>query len=73
MRTIRLTDNTSRALAELAIFPFQQTDTRGPDGLLHVPISDDVRIALERHRESGESDDDLVMRLVRFWRGAKPS
>lgn len=73
MPTIRDPAATSRAVSDLAIDRVSSTQVCAPNGLLDVRISDDVHDALERSREPGESDDDLVTRVVRFSRGTKAS
>lgn len=42
MRTIRVSDVTYRAIAELALLPFRSTATRQPDGTWLVPVEDDT-------------------------------
>jgi hypothetical protein len=73
MKLIRVSDTTYRMVAELAILPFRSTGTRQPDGTWLVPIGEDVWGHLEAHRLPGESDDDVVTRLIRAARGQKPS
>jgi hypothetical protein len=69
MRTIRVSDVTYRAIAELALLPFRSTATRQPDGMWLVPVEDDTYERLEAHRLLGESDDDTVQRLIHRYRG----
>ncbi len=73
MPTIRLTDATRRDLADLAILPFANTGVRQPDGTWLVPVDDDVMERLRQQRLPDESDDMLVSRLVRAWRGQQPN
>ena len=73
MKTIHLSDATYRDLVELAMLPFRPTGTRQPDGSWLVPIEDDTSERLESMRLPGESDDDLVARVVRAYRGQQPS
>ena len=72
MKTIRLTDATSRALADLAILSFRSTATQQPDGMWLVPVGDEVWDRLQSHRFPGECDDDLVQRVIREHRGQRP-
>jgi hypothetical protein len=51
----------------------RHTGTRQPAGSWLVPIADDTSERLERQRLPGESDDDLVSRAVRAYRGQQPS
>jgi len=73
MKTIRLSDATHRALMEQALLPFQPTGARQPDGTWLVPVSDETWDRLEAQRLAGESDDDLVMRVLRAYEGRRPS
>ena len=73
MKTIHVSDATYRAIIGLAVLPFRHIGTRQPDGSWLVPIEDDTAERLERMRLSGESDDDLVARAVRAYRGQQPS
>ena len=73
MPTIRLSDTTYRDLADLAILPFASTGVHQPDGTWLVPLEDETSDRLEQHRLPGETDDMLVGRLIRDWRGQRPS
>ena len=73
MKTIRLSDATHRALMEQALLPFQPTGARQPDGSWRVPVSDETWERLEAQRLPGESDDDLVMRILRAHEGWRPN
>ena len=73
MKTIRVSDATYREIVALAMLPFQHTGSRQPDGSWLVPIEDDTSARLERMRLPGESDDDLVTRALRAYRGQQPS
>lgn len=72
-RTITVSDATYRAIAEEAILPFRSTATRQQDGSWLVPIADDTWERLQQHRLPGETDDDVVMRLISQYRGHKPN
>ena len=73
MKTIRVSDSTYRAIAEAATLPFRSTGTRQPDGTWLVPVGDDSWQRIRAHQLPGESDDDTIMRLIRFSRDQKPS
>lgn len=73
MKWIRISDTTHRALAEAAIFPWRETGRRQADGSWLVPVGDEVADRLDEVRLAGESDDDLIMRMIRERRGDKPS
>lgn len=65
MKTISMSDATYRVVADLATLPFRWTGARQPDGSWLVPVEDDTHERLQGHRLPGESDDDLVQRLIR--------
>jgi hypothetical protein len=69
VKTLRLSDAALRSIEELAILPFRQEGTRQPDGTWLIPVEPDTWERLERHRFPGESDDDLVQRILRNYRG----
>lgn len=69
MKIVNMSDATYRAVAELATLPFRWTGARQPDGSWLVPVEDETYDRLQRHRLPGESDDDLLQRLMRAWRG----
>ncbi len=69
MKTIRLSEATMRALANLAILPFRQTAIRQPDGSYLAPIDDDVRQRLQAIRLPGESDEDTIQRVIHAHKG----
>jgi len=73
MKTIKVSDDTYRAIAEEASLPFRSTGMRQADGTWLVPIADDTWERLRRQRLPGETDDDMVMRIVRRHRGQKLS
>jgi hypothetical protein len=73
MATIRLSDATYRDLADLAILPFAGTGVREPGGTWRVPLEDDTLESLQQKRLPGETDEMLVGRLIRAWRGQRPS
>jgi hypothetical protein len=56
-------------VAEMAILPFRSTGTRQPDGTWLVPVDEEVALRLDQERLPGESDDDVVARLIRAARG----
>ena len=73
MPIIRLSDATYRAVAGLSSPDFISTGARQPDGTWLVPIEDHVIVDLARLRLPGESDDDLVARLIRSHLQQKPN
>jgi hypothetical protein len=73
MKTIKVSEETYRAIAEEAILPFRATGTRQPDGSWLVPIDDETWDRIQRERLPGESDDDTVMRVIRHYRGQQPN
>jgi predicted CopG family antitoxin len=64
MKTIKISDATYRALAGKAILPFCSTGTRQADGSWLVPVEDGTYERLEQMRLHGESDDDLIQRII---------
>ena len=64
MPSIRVNDATYRAIAELSILPFRSTATRQPDNTWLLPVDPDVHAAIEAKRLPGESDDDVIQRLI---------
>jgi hypothetical protein len=73
MPIIRLSDATYRAVAELSSPEFISTGARQPDGTWLVPIEDHVIANLGKLRLPGETDDDLVARLIRGHLQQKPN
>ena len=73
MKTIKISDATYRAVADAAILPFRSTGQQQPDGSWLVPVEDDTLERLNQVRLPGESDDDAVMRLIRFFRDQRPN
>lgn len=41
--------------------------TRRPDGMIEVPVGEDVFRAVEAARVPGESDSDVILRLAHFY------
>lgn len=71
MKTIRLSNETMRALEDAADLPFKPEGEQQSDGSWLVPFSDDTWERLQRHRLPGETDDDAVSRMVRFYLGRR--
>lgn len=69
MPSIRVSDPTYRAIAQLAILPFRSTATRQPDNTWLVPVDPDVHAAIEAQRLPGESNDDAIQRLLHQHQG----
>ncbi len=73
MKWLHISETTHRALAEAAIYPWQETGRRQAGGSWLIPVGDEVAERLDEIRLDGESDDDLIMRIIRDHRGDKPS
>jgi hypothetical protein len=73
MKWIHVSETTHRALADAAIYPWRETGRRQADGSWLIPMGDEVFERLDEERLYGESDDDLIMRIIRDHRGDKPS
>ena len=69
MKTIRISDATYRAIAEAAIYPFQSTARRLPDGDWLVELADDTCERIESARLPGETDDDTILRALHVHSG----
>lgn len=65
MKTIRISDASYRALIGEAILPFHSTRAQQASGAWLVPVEDDTYERLQQHRLPGESDDDLIQRIIR--------
>ena len=73
MKWLHVSETTHRALADAAIYPWHETGQRQADGSWLIPVGDEVAERLDEIRLDGESDDDVIMRLIRRHRGDKPS
>ena len=73
MKTIRVSEATYRAIADLAVLEYRSTGTRNADGSWSIPIDEEVSAAIDRERLPGEDDDTTVMRLIRRHKGAAPN
>lgn len=73
MPIIRLSDATYLSVAELSSADFISTGVKQPDGSWLVPIEGHVMANLAKLRQSGETDDDLVARLIRGHLQQKPN
>ena len=69
MRRILLRDATYQALRAVAIGAFQSTGQRQPDGSWLVPVDEEVWARIQAIRMAGESDDDVVARVIHTRRG----
>ena len=75
MRTITVSDETKH-LIDAQVQPgydLRQTATRLPSGRWTILVDDDVFDRIDAARMPGETDDDVVSRLVRAAIGKKPS
>ena len=73
MKTIRVTNDTLRAIADLAILPFRSNAIRQDDGTWLLPVDDEVWQRIEDKRLAAESHDDTLTRIIREYRGLKPN
>ena len=73
MKTIRITSDTLRAIRDLAILPFRSNATQEGDGTWLVPLDEDVWQRLHEMQFPAESMDDTLTRIIRNYRGLKPS
>jgi hypothetical protein len=73
MKTIIISDATHQAIQASADLPFHSDAKRQPDGTWLVPLQDEAFEYLRRVRLPGETDDDTVIRLIRLYRGQRPS
>ncbi len=69
VKTIKISDATNRAIADAAIYPFHSTAKRLPDGDWVVPVDDEVYQRIEDNRLPGESDDDVILRVLHVHSG----
>ena len=75
MKIITVTDETKH-LIDAQVQPgydLHQTATRLPDGCWTIPVDDEVFDRIAAARLPGETDDDVVGRLLRAAIGKKPS
>lgn len=73
MPKIVLSDATCRELRNLAILPFKSDAEPLPDGNWLVWIAEGTLERVETHRLPGESDDDVISRLLRLYRNDRPN
>ncbi len=73
MKTIRISSETLQAIRDLAILPFRTNATQHDDGTWLVPLDDDVWQRLHDMQLPAESMDDTLTRIIRSYRGLKPS
>ena len=75
MPKITLADETCRLIRDQARGPLAPLSdaVRLRDGLWEVPIDDEVAAVIEAARLPGETDDQVVSRLVRRAIGTKPN
>jgi hypothetical protein len=60
-------------IARHALLPFRDTSKRAGEGLLEIDVERDVWEHVRSARVSGESDDDVLNRLLDAAAGIKPS
>ena len=73
MPLIRMTDATYTALASLAIGTFRPTGARQVDGTWLVPIDQDTWDRIDTMRLPGETDEDVIQRVIHQHLGRRPS
>ena len=75
MRVLILTKETHRLILNQARPPMlaRSDAVQRSDGLREVPVDEEVAAAIEHARLQGDSDDDVVSRLVRDAIGQRPS
>ena len=68
MKTVRVTNNTLRAIADLAILPFRSNATQQDNGTWLLPIDDEVWQRIEDKQLPHERHDDTLIRIIReYW------
>lgn len=67
MRTYRVTEHTYNLIREQARpgYSFLSTAVRSSSGDWDMPVDDQVAERIEEHRLPGETDDQVVSRIVR--------
>jgi uncharacterized protein (DUF302 family) len=73
MKAIRITSGTLQAIRDMAILPFRSNATQQDDGTWLVPLHDDVWQRLHEMQLLAENMDDTLTRIIRSYRGLKPS
>jgi hypothetical protein len=65
MAFLIISEPIAKALEEMAIGRCRDTSERQADGMVRVPVDDQVRARLDALREAPEeTDDDLIRRLL---------
>ncbi len=64
MKTIKVSETTYRALTDVASLPFPSTGERPADGDRLIQIEDDTYEQIRKERLPGETDDQVIQRLV---------
>ncbi|MBI4923345.1 MAG: hypothetical protein HY834_16510 [Devosia nanyangense] len=75
MKIITVSDETKHLIDAQALpgYTIRRTATRLPDGRWTIPVDDEVFDRIAAARLPGETDDDVVGRLLRAAIGKKPS
>ena len=75
MKIITVSDETKHLIDTQALpgYTIHRTAARLPDGRWTIPVDDEVFEHIDAARLPGETDDDVVSRLVRAATGKKPS
>ncbi|MEX2374017.1 MAG: hypothetical protein WD942_00300 [Dehalococcoidia bacterium] len=74
MPRLIISEHTARLIREQTLpgFTFRETARPLDGSLLELEVDDEVCAAIEEARLSGESDDDVVGRLLRAATGRRP-
>ena len=69
VKTIKISDETNRAIIDAAIYPFRSTGRRLPDGDWLIELEDDTYERIQEHHLPGETDDDAILRALHVYAG----
>ena len=72
MKILTVSNATYLALAGLSINGFSSPGVSQPDGSWRIRVEDDTWERLDQLRLQGESDDDVIARMIRGYLGRKP-
>lgn len=64
MKTFKISETTYRALTDVASLPFPSTGERSADGVRLIQVEDDTYGQIQKERLPGETDDQIIQRLV---------
>jgi hypothetical protein len=66
VNALTLSAGTLKRLAALAVGDFHSIALPRPDGLFDVPVTEETAERVELHRFEGESDDQVISRVLDF-------